>query len=73
MKWIEGLIDLIGNAEAKRHKYNDRIDAMDKSQYKKLYDEVEFWHGTGRYHYMVSGKSKYHGEHSEKVVDVLGR
>lgn len=38
---------------------------------KSLYSKAYYWHGTGRYHYKLLGKSKYEGVNQNQIYDVL--
>lgn len=38
---------------------------------KNCYSKVAYWHGTGRYHYSITGDSKYENVNTKKIVDVL--
>lgn len=38
---------------------------------KKSYNDAFYWHGTGRFHYKVTGKSKYDGVDHTQTYDVL--
>lgn len=37
----------------------------------RCYSEAHYWHGTGRFHYKLKGKSKYAGVDNSQTFDVL--
>lgn len=41
------------------------------SEIQRHYTQAAYWHGTGRYHYYRRDDSRYEGDNSERVVDVL--
>lgn len=52
-------------------KKNFSIYKQYESMIEDCYKNVEYWHGTGRYHYSYSGKSKYEGIKNNNYIDVL--
>jgi hypothetical protein len=39
---------------------------------KECYEQAEYWHGTGRYHYGHSDESRYESTNADGTLDVLG-
>jgi len=49
-----------------------RVEYQDyQHRIKRLYKEASYWHGTGRYHHMYSGGSRYGKVRAEAHFDVL--